>query len=52
MKRLYNLKLFDGFAIFCIFFIIIVFHQKKIQGVELFMEKFFGLKKNNTNVST
>nr|MBC9707203.1 NCS2 family permease [Enterococcus sp.] len=52
MKRLYNLNLFDGFAIFCIFFIIIVFHQKKIQGVELFMEKFFGLKKNNTNVST
>ena len=52
MKRLYNLKLFDGFAIFCIFIIIIVFHQKKIQGVELFMEKFFGLKKNNTNVST
>ena len=52
MRRLYNLKLFDGFAIFCIFIIIIVFHQKKIQGVELFMEKFFGLKKNNTNVST
>jgi AGZA family xanthine/uracil permease-like MFS transporter len=52
MKRLYNLKLFDGFALFYLFFIIIVFHQKKIQGVELFMEKFFGLKKNNTNVST
>ena len=52
MKRLYNLKLFDGFALFYLFFIIIVFHQKKIHGVELFMEKFFGLKKNNTNVST
>ena len=51
MKRLYNLKLFDGFALFYLFFIIIVFHQKN-SGSGTFMEKFFGLKKNNTNVST
>jgi adenine/guanine/hypoxanthine permease len=44
MKRLYNLKLFDGFALFYLFFIIIVFHQKKNSGSGTFYGKVFRFK--------